>query len=107
MITKRLYEEFGPLLAERAKAKPPCIVDHDTGPFDATTGDERDDELYISTPTASDEHVTGSKHRGKKKSRRHTSLIEDSTSSVLEAMQGKWDKDAEVLEAQELKETVK
>lgn len=106
MITKRLYEELGPLLAEKAKAKPPSIVDHDSGPLDATST-SGDESTPMAAATAGDEHVTGSRHRGKKKSRRHASLIEDSTSSVLEAMQGKWDKDAEILEAQELREQVK
>ena len=93
---------MGPLLAERAKAQPPSIIDHDSGPLDTTLDEGKDDEPV--TPTTGDEHVTGSRNRGKKKSRRHSTLIEESTASVLDAMQGKWEQDAKIMEAQESRE---
>ena len=80
---------MGPLLIERTKVQPPSIIDHDSGPLDVTLDEEKDHEPV--TPTTGDEHVTGSGNRGKKKSRRHSMLIEESTASVLDAMPGKWE----------------
>lgn len=104
-MSKRLYEEFEPLLGERAKTKPPFIIDHDSGPMvDGLSEAEKepgDDEDGVQT---GDEHLTGMKHRGKKQQRRHTTLLGDSTNAILAAMHEKWEKDIRASEIQDMKD---
>lgn len=82
-------------MGERARVKPPMIIDHESGAsYDSPSAEADEDE---------DAHLTGSKHRGKK-NKRHMSLVEDSTNAIVDVMRDKWDKDAAEVAAQSKKD---
>ena len=55
--------------------------------------------METSTPGPSDPHLTGTKHRGKKRKLSSSQSLEDSRSHIIDIFQRKWEKDEKIEEA--------
>ena len=109
-MSRTLFDALNPLLGERAKVKPPIVINHATDfSLDSDSGSQSyhtpsrsqsRDDLETSTPGPSDPHLTGTKHRGKKKRKLSSSQSrEDSQSHIIDIFQRKWEKDEKIEEA--------
>lgn len=110
-MSRTLFDALNPLLGERAKVKPPIVINHMTDfSLDSDSGSqshrtpsrsqESRDDLETSTPGPSDPHLTGTKHCGKKKRKRSPSQsLEDPRSHIIEIFERKWEKDEKIEEA--------
>ena len=109
-MSRTLFDALNPLLGERAKVKPPIVINHATDfSLDSDSGSqsyctpsrsqESRDDLETSTPGPSDPHLTGTKHRGKKRKLSSSQSLEDSRSHIIDIFQRKWEKDEKIEEA--------
>jgi len=108
-LSRTLFDALNPLLGERAKVKPPIVISHTTNfSVDSDSGSQSyhtpsrsqsRDDLETSTPGPSDPHLTGTKHRGKKKRKLSSSQSrEDSQSHIIDIFERKWEKDRKIQE---------
>ena len=108
-MSRTLFDALNPLLGERAKVKPPIVISHTTDfSVDSDSGSQSyhtpsrsqsRDDLETSTPGPSDPHLTGTKHRGKKKRKLSSSQSrEDSQSHIIDIFERKWEKDRKIQE---------
>ncbi len=107
-MSRTLFDALNPLLGERAKVKPPIVINHTTDfSVDSDSGSQSyhtpsrsqsRDDLETSTP-GSNPHLIGTKHCGKKKRKLSSSQSrEDSQSHIIDIFERKWEKDRKIQE---------